>query len=226
MSLNSFADSDWDMEKYLDNVTSEQNYMKRCTGHYLRSGSEIIEKTEVAYKGTAEVDWQAICVCDERFKKYRNDVNIDPENNYCKATVLNGDICKCYSEANKKHVELNHGALAISSEPKYNPNPKDNKNYDRTIVVVTQFKPFPSLKDAQKNPTVKTKVKFIGKDINCKKFVDEGSTTTHLTFCGDGVVQVDNGEKCDEGLNNGNPWHCDCECKGTVKNDSKGITCK
>lgn len=77
-----------------------------------------------------------------------------------------------------------------------------------------------------KNPEVK--VKFFWNYIRSSGSKGEKVRETRSFFeaCGDGRIQKDKNEKCDDGINNGKPGYCDCNCKETKSKNSEIEMCK
>jgi hypothetical protein len=167
-------------------------------------------------ENTAQLTYQAICLCDSKFKSYRDTPCKALTSPNCKCGDSNNDIVHSYKPEN--------GAYFLTSEDYTDSDGKIFRasEWDQTVVVVYPYTAFPepSLKNAQKNSDVTTETDW--HYTNTLKA--EGSITTKVTkplqFCGDGSVQKDKNEKCDDGDDNGKNGFCNCDCSGKIPANS------
>jgi len=168
---------------------------------------------------TAKLEWQAICLCDPSFKEYRN--------SSCNAyDFKTGKIfkgCQCV-RVNKEKEEYTTPTIPdiFMTNKKYY---KDGicyepEKFDMTLVVIYLYSVFPepSLKNAQKNSNVTVETTW-NYSQERGHFSVKSKSTKSFEFCGDGKIQSDEGEKCDDGINNGKSGYCNCLCNDYLSTD-------
>ena len=127
-------------------------------------------------------------------------------------------ICECVDNSEKendskvKTYNFPDPYLVLSNDPK-----RDTAEFNRTIIVRYSNFSFQSLDDLRKsNSQAVAETKFIYK--YGPPYVEK--SVFKFSYCGDGKIQKNEGEICDDGINNGKPGKCDCECKKITKSDN------
>lgn len=213
-------------EKYLEDVTSESNTFMRCSQFSLGDRSLWLDKVNVNLEGEAKVLWWNVCVCSNEFREYRHGLAEDGTSNICKAYEFdrnNEDVCVCEdfggsgfdgrlkdAEFSFKSTKSKKKGIFISAE-------EQNREHDKTIVVLVYYKVFDSLESAIKKPQVITTTGYhwtSNYEENDKE-VTVDKTVSNYFFCGDNMIQSEY-EKCDDGANNGTEGFCDNNCQKRI----------
>ena len=198
--------------EYYQQPGTKENY-KIC--HVFDAGKNQtvwLDRVESNFSGDAKLAWQARCICDHTFIPYRE--------NGCSAFDFNlgksRDGCTCGKKSKSnintfRFEDYKDKAIFLSSAIEYNPY-EDGKKYDKSIVILYPFRANIDIDNDSNKKKVKIETVWIYDHDESLKT----TSTLEIQFCGDGETQAHEGEKCDDGQNNGKVGFCNSLCSGYV----------
>lgn len=147
-----------------------------------------------------------MCMCNNEFTYFKIS---------CKA--FTSPHCQCINFGkvdNYKHKFKNMNGVFMGKWK--DPETGKEKIYQSSFVVGFSYRLSSDAKIMYKNPVVSTNVDWEWKWEKRHQFFQTEHTVSNrqieYKFCGDGKIQTEEGEKCDDGLNNGKIGYCNSEC--------------
>jgi len=172
---------------------------------------------EFSDSNTASLCENTLYLCNEEYTKAYNKHIDDPEFEFdiysylkfCDKIATSKDNKMIYnfdSKPDKGHLWLNQNSQNLS------------------VVACSSF----NMTDYNDIENPEVKVKFIWNYIKSSgsKGTKKRETRSIFEACGDGKIQKEKNEKCDDGNNNGKPSYCDCDCKEIKSKNSEIERCK
>ncbi len=212
-------------QPYLSEMDVEQGF-RFCHSFYpSEKDSEVfyLDEINTEFVGDKHIafDWQARCICDEKFRDEKLRSTPCKAYNFDTGKSFEGCTCGYSSDSEINTFTFDNfpsSAVYLSNLPKDNPNDQFDMYYDKTVVVIYAFTVDPnSIADINNLPIASAKSTFKFKSPNRSKLskkMEKSSAVFH--FCGDGETQSNEGEKCDDGKNNGKVGFCNSVCSGYI----------